>query len=120
MNVLLTYPEYPDTFFSFKHSLRFVSRRAASPPLGLITVSALLPPTWQKKLVDLNTSPLLPGDLQWADYVFISAMHIQKESANRIIAECLMCGVKMIAGGPLFTHEHHNCSQIDHFILNEA
>ena len=120
MNVLLTYPEYPDTFFSFKHSLHFISRRAASPPLGLITVSALLPPTWQKKLVDLNTSPLLPGDLLWADYVFISAMHIQKESANRIIEECLKCGVQMVAGGPLFTHEYNSYPQIDHFILNEA
>ena len=85
MNVLLTYPEYPDTFFSFKHSLHFISRKAALPPLGLITISAQLPATWERKLVDLNTSPLLTSDLQWADYVFISAMIIQMESVNRII-----------------------------------
>lgn len=119
-NVLFVYPEYPPTFFSFKHSLHFISRKAALPPLGLITVSALLPPTWKKRLVDLNTSPLLPDDLQWADYVFISAMHIQKESVKMIIRECLQFEVKIVAGGPLFTHDMDNYPQVDHFILNEA
>jgi radical SAM superfamily enzyme YgiQ (UPF0313 family) len=120
MNVLLIFPEYPDSFWSYKHALRFVSKKAALPPLGLITVSAMLPGTWQKKLVDMNVTALSSGDIQWADYVFISAMYIQKESVNKIIEECLMHKVKIVAGGPLFTQDSDNYPQIDHLILNEA
>jgi len=120
MNVLLTYPEYPPAFFNFKHSLDFISRKAALPPLGLITVSALLPSSWEKRLVDLNVDSLSANDLRWADFVFISAMHIQKESVNRIIRECLLHEVKIVAGGPLFTYDLDSFPQVDHFILNEA
>ncbi len=120
MNVLLIYPKYPDTFFSFTHALHFISKKAAIPPLGLITVSALLPENWQKKLLDMNVTDLLPEDLEWADYVFISAMYIQKESVNNVIEECRKHEVKIVAGGPLFNQEHKNYPQIDHFILNEA
>jgi radical SAM superfamily enzyme YgiQ (UPF0313 family) len=120
MNVLLVFPQYPDSFWSFKHALRFISKKAAVPPLGLITVSAMLPETWQKKLVDMNVSALRTSDIVWADYVFISAMYIQKESVNRVIEECLVHKTKIVAGGPLFTQEYNNYPQIDHFILNEA
>lgn len=120
MNVLLTYPEYPPTFFNFAYSLDFICRKAALPPLGLITVSALLPASWEKRLVDLNTRRLSAEDLSWADMVFISAMHIQKESVNRIIRECLVHKVNIVAGGPLFTHDFNAFPQVDHFILNEA
>ncbi len=120
MNILMVYPQYPDTYWSFKHALRFISKKAAVPPLGLITVSAMLPTTWQKKLVDMNVSALLTSDIVWADYVFISAMYIQKESVSNIIEECIKYKVKIVAGGPLFTQEFNNYPQIDHFILNEA
>ena len=120
MNALLIFPQYPDSFWSFKHALRFISKKAAVPPLGLITVSAMLPPTWQKKLVDMNVSPLKIQDIQWADYVFLSAMHIQKESVNAVIEECRKQDVKIVAGGPLFTQEYRNYPQIDHLVLNEA
>jgi radical SAM superfamily enzyme YgiQ (UPF0313 family) len=120
MKILLVYPQYPDSFWSFKHALRFVSKKAAVPPLGLITVAAMLPKDWQKKLVDLNVSPIKTSDILWADYVFISAMYIQKESVARIIEQCLQLNVKMVAGGPLFTQESGNYPEIDHFILNEA
>ena len=120
MNILLVYPKYPDTYWSFKHALRFISKKAAVPPLGLITVSAMFPTTWQKKLVDMNVSALLTSDIVWADYVFISAMYIQKESVNKIIEECMKHKVKIVAGGPLFTQEFDNYPQIDHFVLNEA
>ncbi|MCD4651451.1 MAG: DUF4070 domain-containing protein [Candidatus Cloacimonetes bacterium] len=120
MNVLLIYPQYADTYFSFKHALRFISRKAALPPLGLVTVSAMLPASWQKKLVDLNFVPLRTDDIVWADYVFIYAMYIQKESLSKIIEECMKHQVEIVAGGPLFTHEVNNYPQIDHFILNEA
>jgi len=90
------------------------------PPLGLITVSALLPSFWDKRLVDLNTAPLSADDLRWADFVFISAMHIQKDSVKIIIRKCLEHGVKIVAGGPLFSNDLDNYPQVDHFILNEA
>jgi len=80
----------------------------------------MLPSTWDKKLVDLNIAPLDTKDIQWADYVFISAMFIQKESVNDIIEECIKQGVKIVAGGPMFTHDYANYPQIDHLILNEA
>ncbi len=120
MNVLLVFPKYPDSFWGFKHALRFISKKAAVPPLGLITVSAMLPGSWQKKLVDMNVSTLQASDILWADYVFISAMYIQKESVSYVIKECQKHKVKMVAGGPLFTQEYENYPEIDHFILNEA
>jgi radical SAM superfamily enzyme YgiQ (UPF0313 family) len=120
MNVLLTYPEYPASFFSFTYALDFISKKASVPPLGLITISALLPASWQRRLVDMNVTPLLDHDLEWADYVFIGAMHIQKASVNQIIEACAGHQVKLVAGGPLFTYEFASYPQIDHFILNEA
>ena len=80
----------------------------------------MLPGSWQKKLVDMNVSTLQTSDILWADYVFISAMYIQKESVSYVIKECLKHKVKMVAGGPLFTQEYENYPEIDHFILNEA
>lgn len=120
MNILLVYPQCPDSFWSFKHALKFTNKKAAVPPLGIITVSAMLPPAWQKKLVDMNISTLHSGDIEWADYVFISAMYIQKESVNKVISACKKLNKKIVAGGPLFTQEYNNYPQIDHFILNEA
>jgi radical SAM superfamily enzyme YgiQ (UPF0313 family) len=120
MNVLLIYPQYPDSFWSFSHALRFISKKAAVPPLGLITVSAMLPDTWRKKLVDMNVCSLKPQDMEWADMVFISAMYIQKESVSKVIEECTKHSVKIVAGGPLFTQEYKNYPGIHHFILNEA
>ena len=120
MNVLLVYPNYPDSFWSFKHALRFISKKAAVPPLGLITVSAMLPSSWNKKLVDMNVSPLNDEEILWADYVFISAMHIQKDSVDHVIEECIKLGRKIVAGGPLFTQEPQNYPRVDHLILNEA
>jgi radical SAM superfamily enzyme YgiQ (UPF0313 family) len=120
MNALLIFPQYPDSFWSFKHALRFISKKAAVPPLGLITVSAMFPEDWQKRLVDMNVSVLNVKDIQWADYVFISAMQIQKESVNKVVDECIKYGVKIVAGGPLFTQDYQNYPQIDHMVLNEA
>lgn len=120
MKILLVHPHYPDSFWSFRHALRFISKKAAVPPLGLITVSAMLPSGWEKKLVDLNVSPLKTKDIKWADYVFISAMYIQKESVNAIVAECVKLGVKIVAGGPMFTQEYESYPNIDHLVLNEA
>jgi radical SAM superfamily enzyme YgiQ (UPF0313 family) len=120
MKILLVYPEFPDTFWSFKHALKFIHKKAASPPLGLLTVAALLPAGWEKRLVDLNVTKLTPKDLAWADYVFISAMIVQRAAARALIARCKEFGVKVVAGGPLFTMEHEQFPQVDHLVLNEA
>ncbi|MBW1740933.1 MAG: B12-binding domain-containing radical SAM protein [Deltaproteobacteria bacterium] len=120
MNVLLIYPEFPDTFWSFKHALKFIHKKAAHPPLGLLTVGAMLPREWSKRLVDLNVTKLTEKNLAWADCVFISAMVVQRESARQTIARCKEAGLKVVAGGPLFTSEYEEFEDVDHFVLNEA
>lgn len=120
MNILLIYPKYPDTYWSFKHALGFISKKAAIPPLGLITVSAMLPQYWNKKLVDLNITDLNEEDILWANYVFISAMVVQQDSVKEVVNTCKEYGSTIVAGGPYFTQEYENYPQIDHFILNEA
>src|SRR5512147_722416 len=120
MKILLVYPEFPDTFWSFKHALRFIRKKAGAPPLGLLTVAAMLPFEWEKRLVDLNVTHLTDQDLAWADYVFISAMVVQRESVRAILKRCKAVGVKVVAGGPLFTMEHERFPDVDYFVLNEA
>ena len=120
MKILLVYPEFPDTFWSFKHALKFIKKRAGAPPLGLLTVAAMLPSEWEKRLVDLNVTALADKDLDWADYVFLSAMVVQRDSAQKIIDRCKSSGVPVVAGGPLFTMEHESFPDVDHFVLNEA
>ena len=120
MNILLIYPEFPDTFWSFKHALKFVRKKAAFPPLGLLTVAAMLPSEWTKRLVDVNATRLTDEDLAWADYAFISSMVVQRTSARHIIKRCKEADVKVIAGGPLFTSEYEQFENVDHFVLNEA
>jgi radical SAM superfamily enzyme YgiQ (UPF0313 family) len=120
MNILLVYPQTPDTFWSFKHVMRFVAKRAAFPPLGLLTIAAMLPADWQLKLVDLNVERLHDDDLLRADYVMISAMIIHKESVKEIVARCRKLGKPVIAGGPLFTTGHQAFPEIQHFVLGEA
>lgn len=120
MNVILIYPEFPDTFWSFKHALRFIRIRASSPPLGLLTVASMLPPEWKKRLVDTNVRRLTREDLEWADYAFISAMTVQRQFAHEVITRCKEAGVTVVAGGPLFTTEQEQFEAVDHFVLNEA
>lgn len=120
MNILLVYPHYPTTFWSFRHAMKFIGRKASFPPLGLLTVAAMLPESWNKRLVDMNVSGLKDGDLLWADYVFISAMTIQRPSVRTVIERCQRLGIKTVAGGPLFTSCHEDFPEVDHLVLGEA
>ncbi len=120
MKTLLIYPEFPDTFWSFKHALKFIRRRASLPPLGLLTVAALLPPEWEVRLVDMNVGPLTDRDLAWADLVCIGAMIAQRGPTEAVIARCRAAGRTIVAGGPLFTSAHAEFPDVDHFVLNEA
>lgn len=120
MKILLVYPEYPVTYWGFQHALRFIRKKAAFPPLGLLTVAAILPAETEKKLVDMNIEKLRDSDILWADYVFISAMVIQKESVRKVIDRCKQHGVKTAAGGPLFTSEPEAYGDVNHLILGEG
>jgi radical SAM superfamily enzyme YgiQ (UPF0313 family) len=118
--ILLVYPQFPTTFWSFDYALKFISKKAGMTPLGLITIAAMLPPTWEKKLVDMNTAHLKDKDILWADYVFISAMDIQKKSARDVIDRCKTLGVKTVAGGPLFSCDESEFDDVDHILINEG
>jgi radical SAM superfamily enzyme YgiQ (UPF0313 family) len=120
MNVLLIYPKFPDTFWSFKYALKFIRKKAAFPPLGLLTVAALLPAEIKTRLVDVNLEDLSDKDLSWADMAFIGAMTVQRDSAKQIILSCKAAGLKVIAGGPLFSSEPDAFEKVDHLVLDEA
>lgn len=120
MNVLLVYPRHPDTFWSFRHVLRFVGKRSAFPPLGLLTVAAMLPEQWSVRLIDANVSSLRDADLAWADWVMISGMIVHRDGAHEIAARARALGKPVIAGGPLFTTGHEQFPEIPHFVLGEA
>lgn len=120
MKILLVYPESPVTYWGFQHALKFISKKASFPPLGLLTVASMLPAHFEKRLVDLNVEALKDKDIMWADYVFISAMVVQKDSVREIINRCRHMGVKTVAGGPLFTAEPELFDDVDHLVLNEG
>ncbi len=121
MNILMLYPRYPDTFWSFKHVLKFISKKAAFPPLGLLTIASMLPQEWNKRLVDLNVeNKLKEKDLDWADMVFISGMLVQMDSAQELIRQCKVRGKTVVAGGPAFQAQKDSFPEVDHFVLGEA
>ena len=120
MKILLIYPKYPDTFWSYKHALKFINKKASLPPLGLLTVSSILPQHWEKKLVDLNVSKLKDEDIEWSDYVFIGGMIVQRESASEVIKRVKAFGKFIVAGGPLFTDDYKDFPEVDCFILDEG
>lgn len=120
MNILLIYPKMPDTFLTMNSLMKIIGKKTSYPPLGLLTVASILPEEWNKKLVDLNTTLLMPDDIKWADFIFISAMNVQTVSVYKTITECKKYDKTIVAGGPLFTHEHYKFNEIDHFVLDEA
>jgi len=120
VNVLLISPAFPDTFWSFKHALKFIRKRSSLPPLGLLTVAAMLPESWNQRLCDLNVTSLRDEDLEWADLALVSAMAVQRDSARAVLARCREAGVPIVAGGPLFTCEPEEFPEADHLVLNEA
>jgi radical SAM superfamily enzyme YgiQ (UPF0313 family) len=120
-NILLVYPEVPDnTYWSFKHALKFVHKKSSMPPLGLISIAALIPDKYSLRLIDMNIGPLLEKDILWADGVFISAMTIQKESFNKAVSACRRLNVPVVAGGPYPTSSFTEIPDVDHFVLGEV
>ncbi|MCB1026003.1 MAG: B12-binding domain-containing radical SAM protein [Acidobacteria bacterium] len=120
MNVLLVYPVFPETYWSFRHALSFVGKKAAFPPLGLLTVSAMLPQTWEKRLVDMNVEKLSEVDIEWADIVFLSAMIVQRESLNEVVKLCKKMGKRVAVGGPFVSTSSELVSEADFIFIGEA
>lgn len=120
MKVLLVNPEFPDTYWSFRHALPFEGKRCAFPPLGLLTVSALLPQSWERRLVDLNVQKLKPADIEWADMVFATAMLVQKDSLRDVVRQAKARGKKVVLGGPYVTTTIEDLPEADHIFLGEA
>src|SRR5688572_11180206 len=120
MKVLLVNPEFPDTYWSFRHALPFEGKRCAFPPLGLLTVSALLPASWERRLVDLNIEKLRTSDIEWADMVMATAMLVQEESLRDVVRRAKARGKRVVIGGPYITTTIHDLPEADHIFLGEA
>ncbi len=120
MNALLIYPEFPDTFWSFRHALKFIGKKSAFPPLGLLTISSMLPKAWKRRLVDMNVRPLATADLEWADVVFASAMYVQKESLKEVIRLCKAAGKTVVMGGPYASMGLNDAIEADHVFVGEV
>src|SRR5437588_8258674 len=120
MKVLFINPEFPDTYWSFRHALPFEGKRCAFPPLGLMTVSALLPPSWERRLVDLNVRRLQSSEIEWADMVMATAMLVQKDSLREVVHRCKALGKRVVIGGPYVTTTIEGLPEADHIFMGEA
>ncbi|MBI4460886.1 MAG: B12-binding domain-containing radical SAM protein [Acidobacteria bacterium] len=120
MNALMIYPEWPDTYWSFKHALPFEGKRSVYPPLGLLTVSSLLPSGWKKRLVDTNIRALTEADLKWADVAMLSGMLIHKDELISILDRCRKRGLRTVIGGPVASSVPELAEHADHVVVGEA
>ena len=120
MRCLFIAPSFPDTFWSFRHALKFIRKRAPFPPLGLLTVAAMLPKEWEVRLVDTNVDKLKDADIEWAETAWIGGMTVQSDSAMEILTRCRHAGLRTIVGGPMATCEPERFDEADHLVLNEA
>ena len=120
MKVLMVNPEFPDTYWSFRHALPFERKRCAFPPLGLLTVSSLLPKSWERRLVDLNVRSIKNSEIEWADMVFVTGMLVQKDSLHEVVNQCKAMGKRVVLGGPYVTTTIENLPNADHIFIGEA
>ena len=119
-NALLVYPEYPPSYWGAQFALEMVGKKAAFPPLGLLTIAALFPLGYDVRVVDLNVRTLEEEDLEWADLVCTSTMIVQRSSLEMVIARCNRAGVPVVAGGAHPTTFHDEIAGVDHFVLDEV
>ena len=120
MRALLVNPAFPDSYWSGRFSLRFARRRSLLPPLGLITVAALLPRNWEIRLVDLDVEPLTDEQIRWADVVMLSGMLVQRPSLHEVLGRCRKLGVRTVVGGPYATALPRELSAADHVVVGEG
>ncbi len=120
IKALLVYPEMPPTYWSMRYALPFLGCKASLPPLGLITVAAMLPVDWDLKLIDLNIESISKQDIEAVDLVLTSAMLVQRVSFEKIVTLCQEAGKPLVAGGPYPTSCHEQIQGVDYFVLGEA
>jgi radical SAM superfamily enzyme YgiQ (UPF0313 family) len=122
MRILLLYPLFPKTFWSFDKILELINRQVLLPPLGLLTVAAILPQKWEFKLVDRNIRPVTEAEWEWAEIVIVSAMIVQKEDFLGQIREAKRRGKQVAVGGPYPTSlpEEAEAAGADYLILDEG
>ena len=120
MRVLLVNPEFPDTYWSFRHALSFEGKRSAYPPLGLLTVAAMLPRSWERRLIDMEVRRLDDADIEWADMIFVTGMLIQKDAVARVVDRCKALGKRVAVGGPYVSTSTEHLPQADHIFIGEA
>src|SRR5258708_39194594 len=120
MRVLLVYPKTPETFWSFRHSLPFVSKKCSFQPLGLLTIAAMMPRDWDLRLVDLNVEALRDDEILRADYVLITGMIVHKASIHEVVERCRRLRRPPVPGGPVFTTGIEGFPDVQHFVLGEA
>jgi radical SAM superfamily enzyme YgiQ (UPF0313 family) len=120
MRVLLINPPFPESYWGFKHALKFERKRSAYPPLGLLTVSALLPREWKRQLIDCEVDELHAVDIQWANLVFVTGMLIQKEALHRIVDTCKAHGKTVVVGGPYVSTATETIPNADHIFIGEV
>ncbi len=118
--ILLVYPEFPSTYWSFHSVFKYTRARASYPPLGLMTVAAMIPDGYDLKLVDLNVEELSDDDIIASKTVFISGMLVQKESFDHTVQRCRAFDRIVVAGGPYPTSAYDSMAGVDHFILGEC
>src|SRR5262249_7244748 len=100
MRVLLLYPQFPPSFWSFDKTIEMLGKKAMLPPLGLVTIAALLPQEWEFKLVDRNVRNVTEEEWAWADMVMLSAMIVQKADLHAQIRAAKRRGKPVVIGGP--------------------
>jgi radical SAM superfamily enzyme YgiQ (UPF0313 family) len=120
MNTLLVYPEFPDTFWSFRRALAFAGKKASFPPLGLLTLSTMLPRAWNRRLIDMNVRSLTLADIKWADVVMASAMYVQKDSLRQVIDLSKAHGKRVVVGGPYTSMAIEDLKSADHIFVGEV
>src|SRR4051812_35989380 len=122
MRVLLLYPKFPASFWSFDKTIELIGRKAMLPPLGLVTVAALLPQDWEFKLVDRNVREITEAEWEWAEMVMLSAMIVQKEDLLEQIRNAKRRGKTVVIGGPYPTALPQECVEAkpDFLVLDEA
>ncbi|HEY9800712.1 MAG TPA: DUF4070 domain-containing protein [Leptolyngbyaceae cyanobacterium] len=122
MRILLVYPIFPKTFWSYEKILALVDRKVLLPPLGLVTVAAILPQEWEFKLVDRNIRPVTEEEWAWADIVIFSAMIVQKQDLLEQIQEAKRRGKLVAVGGPYPTSTPSDVQNVgtDFLILDEG
>src|SRR3989338_8506038 len=120
MRVLLINPKFPISYWGMQHAVKFDGKRAVFPPLGLLTVSALLPDYCETQLVDCEVEKLKDADIDSADLVFVTGMLVQKKAVHEIVDRCKARGKTVVVGGPYVSTSMEDVPQADHIFVGEV